>query len=161
MKLLKSILSLLVIAGLTTFYVSCKKPDNKKTDEEVQLGKLTQVWVLSSANDGQNRTADFPNLKLTISGSFAQGGTYNYSFTGTRPNPSPWPVSGTWKFGQNVKQDIIRDPGTTNEKNMTYSVTDTGLTISFNVASGSTGFVGGTSRAHSVSGDWTFEFTKQ
>jgi hypothetical protein len=161
MKLLKRILSLLVIAGLTTFYVSCKKPSDKKTDEELQLGKLTQVWVLSSANDGTNRTTDFPGLKLTLSGSFAQGGTYNYSFTGTRPNPSPWPVSGTWKFGSNVKQDIIRDPGTASEINMTYSVTDTNLTVAFTVANGSTGWAGGTSRTRSVSGDWTFEFTKQ
>jgi hypothetical protein len=165
MKLLKRILSIIVIAGLTTFYVSCKKPSDKKTDEEIQFGKLTQVWAISSANnDGTNRTADFPSLKLTLSGSFAEGGTYNYSFTGTRPNPSPWPVSGFWKFGPNPKTEIIRDPASKNangEINMTYTVTDTGLTVSFNVPAGSSGWAGGTSRVRTVSGDWTFEFTKQ
>ena len=80
-----------------------------QTEEELQLNKLNGIWILESANDGQDRTDDFTNLVLTISGSFVQNGTYNYSFTGTRPNPSPWPRNGTRKFGSNKSTEIIRD----------------------------------------------------
>ncbi len=159
MKLVIRILSVVAFAGLATFYTSCKPDENNKTTEEKQLEKLTQTWSLVSANDGTDRTADFPNLVLTVSGSFAQDGTYNYSFTGTRPNPSPWPVSGTWKFGTDPTTQLIRDPSSANEIDMFYDVSDTSLEISFNVPDTSTGWPGG--RATSVSGDWVFTFQKQ
>ncbi|HEX8040339.1 MAG TPA: hypothetical protein VF490_14375 [Chryseosolibacter sp.] len=161
MKILSRIASVLILAAIAGFYTSCKdKEGNKKTEEEIQLGKLKAVWTLESANDGQDRTADFSNLKLTLEGNYVEGGTYNYSFTGTRPEPSPWPVSGTWKFGTNKATDIIRDPGTASETAMNYQVTDTNLILTFNVPDGSAGWPGGTSRVRSVSGDWTFTFTK-
>lgn len=161
MKIASKILSLLVLVALTVFYVSCgKEPKNTKTEAEKQLEKLKSVWTLQSANDGTDRTADFPNLKLTISGTFAQDGTYNYSFTGTRPNPSPWPVSGTWKFGTNPTTDITRDPATSSEIPMTYTINGTTLEIKFTVSSGSPGWAGGTSRVGSVSGNWTFTFNQ-
>jgi hypothetical protein len=163
MKLATKILSLFAIVGLATFYVGCG-PDGgqDKSEEEKQLIKLASTWALQTATeDGQPRT-DFTNLVLTITGTFAQNGTYNYSFTGTRPNPSPWPVNGTWKFDpSNILTKITRDPGTSSETQMDYTVTDTQLTLSFNVPDGSTGWAGGTSRAKSVTGDWVFVFTKQ
>jgi hypothetical protein len=163
MKFATRILSLLTLAALTTFYVSCDKGGGEKqSEEEVQFGKLKSSWELVTANDGVDRTADFPNLVLTLTGTYAQGGTYNYSFTGTRPNPSPWPASGTWKFGTNVAQELIRDPGTANtELNMTYTVTGSSLIITFLIPDGHTGWAGGTSREKSVSGNWTFTFEKQ
>lgn len=161
MKIASRILSLLVIATLTIFYTGCKKDDNnKKTEEETQLTKLKGVWTLQSANDGGVRTGDFSSLVLTLGGTYVEGGTYEYSFTGTRPNPSPWPVSGTWKFGSPKTSQIIRDPNTSSETPMSYTVNATNLEISFSVPDGSTGWTGGTSRTRSVSGDWTFVFTK-
>ena len=161
MKPALRILSLLILVAIAAFYTSCGgNDDKKKTDEEVQLGKLKSVWTLVSANDGQDRTGDFTNLKLTLEGNYVEGGTYNYSFTGHRPDPSPWPVEGTWKFGTNKLTDIIRDPGSQNEIAMNYQVTDGNLIITFNVQDGSDGWPGGDSRIRSVSGDWTFEFTK-
>ena len=160
MKLVTRILSLLILAGFAAFYTSCNKDDgNNKSEEEKQFDKLKASWSLVTANDGTDRTPDFQNLVLTLSGTFAKGGTFTYSFTGTRPTPSPWPGSGQWKFGTNVAQNIIRDPGTPSETNMNYEVTDTGLIITFNIPSGSQGWPGG--RIESVSGDWRFEFTKQ
>lgn len=163
MKLATRILSLLVMVGLATFYMSCDRNGGEdKSEEEKQLIKLVSNWALQTATeDGQPRT-DFTNLVLQISGSFAQNGTYNYSFTGTRPNPSPWPVNGTWKFDpSDVLSTIIRDPGTSSEIEMGYTVTDTQLTISFNVPEGNAGWAGGSSRVESVTGDWVFVFTKQ
>ena len=162
MKIASRILSLLILVVITTFYVGCKKDDDdKKTEEQMQLEKLAGVWTVESANDGGVRTADFTDpsaMVLTLSGNYAEGGTYNYSLTGARPDPSPWPASGTWKFGTNKSSEIVRDPGGVNEINMTYSVTDANLIIEFTVPDGSPGWPGG--RIGSVVGDWTFTFTK-
>jgi hypothetical protein len=166
MKLSTKILSLLVLFGLATFYISCDPGGgDDKTEAEKQLIKLNSNWTLQSANDGSDRTADFPNLKLEITGTYVKDGVYNYKFTGTRPNPSPWPANGTWKFGSNVSTDLIRDPSTPgtpnpNEIDMTYTLTDTQLEIKFNIPTGSTGWAGGTTRERSVTGDWTFTFVK-
>lgn len=163
MKLATKILSLLVMVGLATFYTGCDKNGGEdKTQEENQLIKLNNSWALESAHDGISaRTTDFPNLVLTLSGTYVKNGTYNYSFTGTRPNPSPWPVNGTWKFGTNIPSDLIRDPGTPNETPMEYTLSGDKLTVKFNVAEGSAGWAGGTSRVQKVSGEWTFVFNKQ
>jgi hypothetical protein len=157
MKVATRLLTLLAIAGLAVFYSSCK-PDEKdnRTTEEKQLDKVKSTWALTSANDGTDRTADFANLILTLDGAFSQGGTYNYSFTGTRPNPSPWPASGTWKFGTDPLTQIIRDPGQDIEIDATYEVSETTLEISFVIPDN---WVGG--RTQSVSGNWTFNFVKQ
>jgi hypothetical protein len=162
MKIASRLLSLLILALITTFYTGCKKDDDdKKTEEETQLDKLKGVWNFASANDGDDRTGDFgdPNpLVLTVTGNFVQGGTYNYSFTGSRPDPSPWPANGTWKFGTNKLTQIDRDPGGLNEIPMTYVVSATELILSFNIPAGHSGWPGG--RINSVTGDWTFTFTK-
>jgi hypothetical protein len=161
MKLATRILSLLVMVALATLYMSCDPGGgDDKSEEEKQLIKLSSDWTFVSATeDGAPRT-DFTDLVLHVTGTFAQNGTYNYSFTGTRPNPSPWPVSGTWKFGTDVLTQIIRDPGTVNVIDMTYTVSDTQLTLNFTVPDGSSGWAGGTSRAKSVTGVWAFVFAK-
>jgi hypothetical protein len=159
MKIALRVLSLLILVAVSAFYMGCKDDDEKKTSEEKQqLDKLLGTWTLQSANDGNDRTGDFTNLVLTLSGNYVEGGTYNYSFTGTRPDPSPWPPSGTWKFGTNKLTEMIRDPNSPDEISMTYTVTDTNLEIKFTVPDGSPGWPGG--RIKSVTGNWTFNFTK-
>lgn len=168
MKILQSVLSLLVLVAVSAFYAGCGGDDEKKdTDEKKQLDKLLGTWTIQSADDGTDRTQEFftddatpQPLKLTLSGNYVEGGTYNYSFTGKRPDPSPWPASGTWKFGTNKLTEMIRDPGGSSEIGMTYTVTDTNLEINFTVPDGSQGWPGGTSRVKSVTGNWKFVFTK-
>jgi hypothetical protein len=161
MKLTTRILSLLILVGMIIFASGCgPDPKKKKTAAEKQFEKLASSWSLVSASDGNDRTADFVDLVLTLSGTFAENGTFNYDFSGTRPNPSPWPKSGTWKFGDNPEGDLIRDPGTDSELAMEYTVTDTNLTINFVIPNGDPGFPGG-SRVGNVTGDWTFEFVRQ
>jgi hypothetical protein len=162
MKLLTRILSLLILATFATFYMGCGGDDgDDQTEEEKQFNKLKSTWVLESANDGTVRTDDFEGLILTLSGSFAQGGTFQYDFNddGERPTPSPWPDHGTWKFGQSPSTQIIRDPGSNDELEATYEVTAAALEISFKIPDGHPGWAG--SRVNSVQGDWTFTFTKQ
>lgn len=150
------ILSLLVLVGFSVFFSSCGDDNNKKdSDEKKQLNKLKFSWTISSAKlDGTDRTGDFTGLQLSISGDYKQdGGSYAYSFTGKRPNPSPWPSSGTWKFGSPATTQIIRlDDNVT----MNYAVTDSQLTISF--ACATCDFAG--SRVNQVNGQWEFVFTK-
>lgn len=166
MKIASRILSLLILLVISTFYMSCKKDDDgKETEEKKQLDKLKGVWTLQTAtSDGGDRNGDFTDtngalIKLTLDGNYAEGGVYNYSITGTRPDPSPWPASGTWKFGDTKSTELIRDPGGVNELPMTYQVTDTNLIISFTVPDGSEGWPG-SGRIESVTGNWTFTFTK-
>ncbi len=166
MKRAPKILSLLIMVIVATVYTGCKKDDgDSETLEKKQLDKLAGDWTIQTANDGQDRTADFftsdnAPLVLHLSGTYVEGGTYNYSFTGQRPDPSPWPASGTWKFGTDKSTTIIRDPNSPNEIQMNYQVTETDLILTFTVPDGSTGWEGGVSRVRNVIGDWTFTFKK-
>ena len=161
MKITNRVLSLVILAAVSLVYGGCKDDDDKKDSEEKQqLAKLSGSWTLQTATaDDTDRTGDFTNLVLTLGGTYVEGGTYNYSFTGTRNDPSPWPASGTWKFGTNKATEMIRDPGSSSEILMNYQVTETDLVISFTVPDGSS-WAGGSSRVRSVTGDWTFTFTK-
>lgn len=162
MKITSRILSVVILLAVVTFYAGCKKDDPEKmTEEQTQLEKLKGSWALVSATmDGDTRTDDFPGLVLTLSGNYVEGGKYIYSFTGTRPDPSPWPVDGDWMFGNPKTSQMIRDPDSADEIPMTYTVTDANLTISFDVPDGA-GWAGGSSRVQSVTGAWTFSFEKQ
>lgn len=168
MKITLRLLSLLILVVVSTFYAGCKKEtDDSETEEKKQLDKLVGAWTLEAANDGTDRTVDFLTeenppapLVLHVQGNYVEGGTYNYSFTGKRPDPSPWPESGTWKFGTNKATQIIRDPNGPEEITMNYVVTETNLEISFVVPDGSDGWPGGTSRISNVIGNWSFTFKK-
>jgi hypothetical protein len=157
MKLVARFLSLTLLAGAALFYASCDGGDgDTKSDEEIQLEALSKTWTMQTAElDSDPRAADFTGMKLTLSGAFAAGGTYNYSITGTTPTPSPWPRSGTWKFGADVKSQIIRDPNTGDELEMNYSLSNGVLTISFTCTD--CNYSGG-GRVSSVDGPWVFTF---
>jgi hypothetical protein len=159
MKIAFRVLSLSILVVVSVFYAGCeKKKHDPDTEEKRQLTKLVADWTMVSANDGTDRTGEFTGLVLHLEGNYVEGGTYNYSLTGDRPDPSPWPEAGTWKFGTNKSTTIIRDPGGVDEIEMTYQVTETDLVISFTVPDGSEGWPGG--RVTNVIGDWTFTFTK-
>ncbi len=156
MKVLARILSLIILLAVATLYTSCGGDDGPtKTQEEIQLEKLkANPWNISSVTlDGTNRLTDFTNLKLTFGGTFVTGGTYTYSFTGSRPNPSPWPASGTWEFGPTATSMMVR---LDDDLPMNYTLTDTQLTITFTYSGA--GFAGG--RVEQVEGNWEFIFTK-
>lgn len=160
MKITLKAYSLLILVAVAALQAGCKKDDNdSKTVEQQQLEKLVFEWTLQSAQDSQgDRTADFAGLVLHITGNYTgEGKVYNYSLTGQRPNPSPWPESGVWKFGTDKTKDIIRDPGGVDEILMNYTVTGSDLILTFEVPDGG-GWQGG--RIKNVTGEWTFNFTK-
>lgn len=156
MKIVTRLFSILAVAALSTLYMSCKSDDPTETVEEKQFKQVVAAWTLTEAKlDNTLRTSEFTGFTLTTSGTFAEDGTYNYSTSGTKPNPSPWPASGNWKFGTDPTSDIIRDPASDHEVDMNYEVTGTTLRLTFNIPDGWTG-----GRAKSVTGDWEFTFTK-
>lgn len=158
MKLGLRMLSVLVAIVMGLSLTNCdEESGGGASEEETQLGKLTGAWNISSVTlDGTPRTTDFPGLVLTISGTFnAPGGTYAYSFAGTRPNPSPWPASGTWQFDANPNSQIVRlDDG--QKINYSLGSSNAQLTMEFNYQG--SGFPG--SRVEEVGGNWQFVFTK-
>jgi hypothetical protein len=159
MNLISRIFSLLLLVSAVVFFSNCGGGDDpEQSEEEIQLDKLKAgTWNLISASDGTDRTAEYPGMTLTFSGSFSAGGTYSYSSTATSwPSISPWEDAGTWKFvSGSVSSKIIR---LSDDEEMNYSLTnsDKQLTISFNYTG--PGFNNG--RVESVEGDWVFTFTR-
>lgn len=132
----------------------CKKDKGPgQSTEDIQLGKLSKTWTLTSSSATLDGTvqAGYDNFALTLSGT-AGSTSFGYSTAG-RPTTSPWPSSGNWSFGTTPETEMIRDPNTQDQLSMTYSVTDTQLQITFNFAG--TGYPGRTS---SVNGNWVFVF---
>jgi hypothetical protein len=159
MKLITRLLSLSVLVAAAILYSGCGGGgDDTKSEQETQLEALVGTWTLTSAElDGDDRTTDFTNVKLSLSGSFVNPDTdlYTYSFTGTMPSPSPIPKNGKWIFGSNVKTQIIRDPGT-EDFPISYTLSGTTLTLTFDCAT--CNYAGG--RVSSVNGEWVMVFAK-
>ena len=157
MKYVARLLSVILLASAGLFYMSCDEENGGKTAEETQLDKLKATWTLQSANDGTDRTDEYPNMTVTFSGNFSEGGTYNYtSDADSWPSVSPWKAIDTWKFkAGSVESIIIRQ---VDLLEMQYALTnsDKTLTLSFNYTG--TGF--NNSRTASVTGDWDFVFTR-
>ncbi|HYG18440.1 MAG TPA: hypothetical protein VD816_05900 [Ohtaekwangia sp.] len=159
MKHLTRLFTLLIFASAAVLLSNCGGDDKDGPSvEETQLNMLKATWTLEEASlDDVDRTADFADgenmLTLTISGNFSASGVYNYSFSGKRPNPSPWPASGTWSFvpGSETSQ-IERD----DEVIVSYTVTANTLTMTF--ACVDCDYAG--SRVESVNGPWEFVFSK-
>lgn len=161
MRFLKNTGLFLLIAVVLTLS-ACKGKKDPDPTEKIQLTKLAKTWTISSAElDGQSRD-DFSTLSLVVSGTFNSSspeGPYQYTVSGTRPNPSPWPASGTWKFGDGeaAKSVLIRDTGV-NEVQMTYTLSGDGKTLTLNFTVTGSGWAG-SSRVNLVEGAWEFVFT--
>ena len=121
------------------------------TIEDIQLGKLSKTWTATSVKLDNVDQTGYDNFALTLSGT-AGGPVFPYSTTG-RPVLGTWLSSGLWKFGASPETQIVRDPGTGDELNMTYSVTDTQLQITFTFTGD--GYPG---RVSNVKGQWVFTF---
>ncbi len=141
-----------VVFGILLVSQGCKKKSGPgETVEDIQLKKLSKTWSATSVKLDNVDQTGYDNFALTISGT-AGSTTFGYSVTG-RPTLSPWLSSGDWKFGASPETQIIRDPNTGDELDMTYSVTDTQLEINFNFTG--EGYGG---RVSNVGGQWVFTF---
>jgi hypothetical protein len=155
MKILR-LLSFLVVAAVMSTYVGCK-PDDPPAPPiaDVQFDKLKKTWKVSTVSfDGEDRTADYSGFQLVLGGT---KGTPPFSYNTTaRPSLSPWPASGTWEFGSAVETQIIRyNTIDDDELAITYTVTESTLTLTFTFPEGLNGY----SRTREIEGPWIFTFT--
>jgi hypothetical protein len=152
---MKALKSLLLIASIGALFTFSNCGGDKKTAEpvpDVQLGKLSKTWKISNVTlDGTDKTSTYPGFQLTITGT---KGATSFGYTTTaRPSLSPWKSSGTWAFGADPVTMIVRDPDNTTDKlDMTYTVTESTLTVSFNYQGN------GYTRTDVVEGNWIFTF---
>jgi hypothetical protein len=158
MKYVYRILSLLALVAVVTFSNCGGGSDPGPSAEETQLAALKKTWnIVSAEQDGVERTSEFTNFTLTISGNFNSNspkGPYAFTIGGTYPEPSPWPNGTTWEFGSNVTGELVRNPGT-EDLAMEYTLTGNTLEIRFECAN--CDYAG--SRVASAQGPWTFTFT--
>ncbi|MEQ8363632.1 MAG: hypothetical protein RH948_12235 [Cyclobacteriaceae bacterium] len=153
MKQIGKLMLLGVVFAVLLVSQGCKKSSGPgETVEDIQLGKLSKTWNATSVKLDNVDQTGYDNFALTISGT-AGSTTFGYSAAGRPTTLSPWLSSGQWKFGASPETQIIRDPDTGDELDMTYSVTDTQLQITFTFTGD--GYPG---RVSNVKGQWVFTF---
>ncbi|MDH5365403.1 MAG: hypothetical protein OEW67_00330 [Cyclobacteriaceae bacterium] len=157
MKKLSYLLSAIVLLAIL-FTIGCKPdPTPGPSAEEAQKALLVKTWTASSVTlNNEDVTADFSGFTLTIQENL----NYTSSASSLTRSPQPWPTSGGFAFGvngdgtTNVNQ-LLREPGGTNELPMTVQVDETTMTLGFTFTDGT--HLGG--RTEAISGDWVFSFT--
>lgn len=158
MKFVTKWRSLITLFAAVLVLSSCGGDDNEKSEEELQLDKLRGTWTLSSVqNDGVDRTDEYPNMSITLSGTYTSGGTYNLASVADEwPSISPWKATDTWKFApDNVGTIIVRQ---IDLQAMNYSLSNSDNTLTIEFTYGGQGYNNG--RTESVGGNWKFTFTR-
>jgi hypothetical protein len=161
MKYAARLLTLLILVSAGLFYASCDGGGgDEKSQEELQLDKLIGTWTIQSVvNDGVDRTVDYPNMTVTIAGTFSEGGTYNYiSDADSWPDLSPWKANDNWKFKSGNVGTIIVRQADLQDINYQLLNSDKTLNLSFDYPDTAPGFHN--SRTESVAGNWIFIFTR-
>lgn len=161
MKFLTRTLSLITVASLVLFFANCGGDGGGgSAKEKTQLKKLSGTWEIVSADlDTDPRTDDFTGFTLTISGTYdsdSPEGPYQYSVSGSRPDPSPWPASGTWTFANisGNEGNLLRD----DDVPMHYKIASNGQ-LTLNVECAACDYDG--ARTTEVNGTWTFVLDPQ
>ena len=154
-------LSSLVIAiflGSLIIVSGCKKPpvEPTKTDEEIQIEKLSKVWVPTTAVnavtiDGTDVSADWSGFVLTIENK-------TYSSAGA-DQANVWPGNGTWQFTTNTDgtadvNNILRS-GNSADVEISITVSETSLKMEFDYDVSVNGKLSGTT------GKWIFNMVPQ
>ncbi len=163
MKVLARTLSVITLVAVALFLVNCGPDDDKTPAEKAQLAKLAKTWKLangaaSATLEGSQAEQILSNFTITFGGTFNSQnpkGPYTFSVTGT-DDQSPWPVSGTWSFADDVSGNsgTIARHDTGGDVGINYSLASNGqLTLTFHFTP-TTGYPG--SKLGSVSGDWVF-----
>jgi hypothetical protein len=125
-------------------------------EQNRQLQLLKGTWQLVSVQKDGFAQTGYDEFELFFSGTKGQS-IFAYLATG-RPYPSPWPYnSGTLQFGTNISSQLIIDSGTAEVREVEYEVTKNELTLIFTYVICEARNV----RLSSVSGHWTFIFSKE
>ncbi|HLZ16930.1 MAG TPA: hypothetical protein VKQ08_07815 [Cyclobacteriaceae bacterium] len=162
MKPFRLLLTVLSLGVIFSFSGCSGGGGAAESTPDKQFGMLSaKTWTASTVTlNGVDQSSTWTGFKLKISGTKGAS-TFSYNTTtGTRPALGPWPAGnnigglGTWAFGTDPVTQITRDPGAANDElPMTYTVTATTLTISFNYTG-----AGYAARVSNLSGNWVFNF---
>ena len=158
MKFVTKWLSFITLFAAIVALTSCGGGDPEETEEEIQLDKLRGEWTMTSVeNDGVDRSDEYVNMVINLTGTYTEGGVYSLSSDADEwPNLSPWHNDDTWKFNTSNVSGIIVRQSDLLDMNYTLSNSDSQLTIEFNYSG--PGF--NNNRTASVSGNWVFKFSK-
>ena len=157
MKKLSSLLVAFFLCSLIIMF-SCKKPppEPSKTDEEIQIEKLSKVWVPASGInavtiDGVDVSTNWANFVLSM-------GDKAYSSTGADQS-NVWPASGSWQFGTltdgSADVNTIFRSGNSADIEMAISVSETSFSMQFDYDANVNGRLSGTT------GNWIFNMVPQ
>lgn len=138
MKKIFNLMSILLMLSLIVFAGCSGSDDGGSVEPPVELTPAQQqaallvadgaTWTLAATDpvtvDG-TPTTDWANFTLQFAGD-ENGGGFT---TSNSAAPVVWPSSGTWAFGTGSVSQIVRNDGIT----MTVNVTETDLTLSFEV----------------------------
>ncbi len=156
MKKLSYLLSLCLLVS-ATLLMGCGDDDpDGPTLAEQQLAALAGTWVTSSTSDVKLGSNDAPGDWSSFSIGFTESGgvnAQNQPSEATVFSVSSFEVSGT----ETAQRFNITFNGSSAESAL-VEVTDTSLTLSFTLNSDDD-VIG--ARTQSVTGDWTFNLTKQ
>jgi hypothetical protein len=168
MKILTKTGAIAIVTSALLSFSNCGSDEPKPSSQEVQLRKLTKTWTIVTINGARlgttDRTTDFlgpSNFTLTFSGSYNSSnpdGPYDFSVSGPRPTPGPWPVNGKWKF-ETISENTGTITRTTSDGSdgtlLNYTISSSGqLTLVFEC--NGCNYPG--SRTEQVDGIWTFTF---
>jgi hypothetical protein len=169
-KVVSRLASLVIVAGALVFFSNCGGDDPKPSKEEQQFNKLKKTWTIVATNGASlsqggaavDRTADFTGFTLNLSANTfdknSPSGPYDFSVSGTRPTPSPWPSNGEWSIavvGTGDTGSLLRTDadGVSNPISIAYNISSNGqLTLTFECED--CDYSG--SRTEEVNGVWTF-----
>lgn len=134
---------------------SCNDEKTAPPDPRTALfDDMKGEWIVSSATlDGQELTG-YEDFILLLSETAAPF-TYKYQCS-NRPSLSPWKDEGSWQFGTNIGQDLVRDKHTQDELRVEYNLTGNQLTLKFQFTGD-----GYNNRLSSANGSWIFILNKQ
>ncbi|MEQ9302144.1 MAG: hypothetical protein RIF33_26425 [Cyclobacteriaceae bacterium] len=158
MKKIFNLMSIMAVLSLMVF-ASCSSddggdpdpdPGTELTPAQEQAAKLVAdgaTWTLTGADpvtvDGSIPDPEWTNFTLVFSGD-ENGGGFT---TSNSASPIVWPSSGTWAFVDGSITQLVRNDGVT----MTVNVTDTDITLSFEVEDPGSG------RTLGFGGSWIFK----
>lgn len=154
-----------MIRSLSIFFFFCILPfgcgreDVQLRPVDLVMQKIGGTWRPLHINlDGVDVVSRYSDFRLTFSG--ADTTELIYFSTNGRPDPFPWPVSGTVKLGTREDTDLVINP----DRNIVYAADGNNLEFTMDYMSApQQGPIDGDSAMilTKIVGTWVFTLTKE